>query len=198
MFALPHFSSRIVVGIGSSCIAVVGWSFARSMRGFPTDPHLWLPRLVVRSVADIRRLDRIAVVWIGLIAWSVTVTALHFAGVTLEIYSAISWWDLLTHSMSGFGIAALAVLTHRDRVAMDGSVWWVVPTIVAVGAGFEVYEFAFKAFWHDWTVRKYVVDTVVDLVMNTLGGTVVTTAASGYLTAIDRPRPDSSSPNHAD
>ncbi|OSO97065.1 hypothetical protein B9H04_13730 [Halorubrum ezzemoulense DSM 17463] len=134
----------------------------------------------------------------GLIAWSVTVTALHFAGVTLEIYSAISWWDLLTHSMSGFGIAALAVLTHRDRVAMDGSVWWVVPTIVAVGAGFEVYEFAFKAFWHDWTVRKYVVDTVVDLVMNTLGGTVVTTAASGYLTAIDRPRPDSSSPNHAD
>ncbi|MFC5278450.1 hypothetical protein ACFPM1_06725 [Halorubrum rubrum] len=127
-----------------------------------------------------------------------TVTTLHFAGLTLEIYSAISWWDLLTHSMSGFGIAALAVLTHRDRVARYGSVWWVVPTIVAIGAGFEVYEFAFKAFWHEWTLQKYVVDTVVDLGMNTLGGTVVSSAVSGYLTAIDPPQPDLSSPNHTE
>ncbi|WP_239640305.1 hypothetical protein [Halorubrum distributum] len=198
MFALPHFSSRIVVGVGSSGIAVVGWLFARSIRGFPTDPHLWLPRLVVRSVADIRRLDRIAVVWMGLIAWSVIVTALHFAGLTLEIYSAISWWDLLTHSMSGFGIAALAVITHRDRVAMYGSVWWVVPTIVAIGAGFEVYEFVFKAFWHEWTLQMYVVDTVVDLGMNTLGGTAVTSIVSSYLTALDRPQMRSKSPNHAE
>jgi len=198
MFALPHFSARIIVGVGSGCIAVVGWSFARSMHGFPTDPHLWLPRLVVRSVADIRRLNRIAVVWLGLIAWSVTVTTLHFAGVTLDIYSAISWWDMLTHSMSGFGIAALAVLTHRDAVSKYGSAWWVVPTIVAIGAGFEVYEFVFKAFWHEWTLQEYIVDTVVDLGMNTVGGTVVASAVSGYLTAADRPRLDSAPPNHAD
>ncbi|ELZ37191.1 hypothetical protein C473_01704 [Halorubrum distributum JCM 10247] len=134
----------------------------------------------------------------GLIAWSVIVTALHFAGLTLEIYSAISWWDLLTHSMSGFGIAALAVITHRDRVAMYGSVWWVVPTIVAIGAGFEVYEFVFKAFWHEWTLQMYVVDTVVDLGMNTLGGTAVTSIVSSYLTALDRPQMRSKSPNHAE
>ncbi|RLM63669.1 hypothetical protein DVK07_16020 [Halorubrum sp. Atlit-26R] len=134
----------------------------------------------------------------GLIAWSVIVTALHFAGLTLEIYSAISWWDLLTHSMSSFGIAALAVITHRDRVAMYGSVWWVVPTIVAIGAGFEVYEFVFKAFWHEWTLQMYVVDTVVDLGMNTLGGTAVTSIVSSYLTALDRPQMRSKSPNHAE
>lgn len=195
MFALPHASSQIVVGVGSGCIAVVGYGFARAMRGFPTNPHLWLPRLVVRSLADIRRLDRVAVVWMGLIAWSVAVASLHFAGLTLEIYSAVSWWDLLTHSMSGFGIAALVVLTHRDRVVTYRSVWWVVPTIVAIGAGFEVYEFVFRSFWHEWTLRKYVVDTVVGLGMNTLGATVVAVTVSGYLTAIDRPQVDSTSPN---
>ena len=50
----------------------------------------------------------------------------------------------------------------------------------------------------EWTLQEYIVDTVVDLGMNTVGGTVVASAVSGYLTAADRPRLDSAPPNHAD
>lgn len=197
MFALPHFSVRIAVGVASSCLAVVAWACARSMRGFPDRPRLWIPRLVVRAIADVRRRDRVAFAWVGVALWSVTVSALHFAGLAFEIYAAVSWWDLLTHSMSGSGVAALALLTHRGRVA-TGVVWWVVPTVIAIGAGFEVYEFVVKSFWHDWTVRQYAVDTAVDLVMNALGAALSASVAERYETMTDESRSALSTPERAD
>lgn len=198
MFALPQFSSRIILGVSSSCLAAIAWYIARSMRGFPEHPHLWVPRLIVRSISDIRRQDRIAVVWVGLVFWSVTVTTLHFAGLRFQIYATVSWWDLLTHAMSGSGIAALALLTHRKQLVAREVVWWVVPTVIAIGAGFEVYEFIFKTFWHEWTLRQYSIDTAVDLGMNTLGAVVVASVASHYGAVADNPQSSVSASNHAD
>ena len=164
----------------------------------PQQVELWLLRLLSRSSADIRRLHRIAVVWIGVLLWSGTVTTLHFAGLVFDIYPAVSWWDLLTHAMGGSGIAAFALLTHRKRVVTRKAVWWVVPTVIAIGAGFEVYEFIFKSFWHEWTLRQYSMDTAVDLGMNTLGTVVVASVANHYWIATDDSTAGVSAPNHAD
>ena len=198
MLALPQFSTRIVVGGGSGCVAVVAWVLARSMRGFPNKPHRWLWRLVVRSTADMRRRDRTAAAWIGVGCWSMGVVVLHVAGLAFEIYPTVPWWDLLTHAASGSGVAALALLTHRSSVALSDAVWWVVPTVAAIGAGFEVYEFVFKRFWYQWSLQQYVVDTVVGLGMNTLGAAVAASIASGYRARADHLRPDSTAPNSAD
>ena len=135
--------------------------------------------------------------WTALALWSVAVFVLHVVGVTLEVYAAVSWWDLLTHGMSGVGIAAVAAFSTRAQAVGYGAVWWIVPTVLAVGAGFEVYEFLFKRFWHEWTLRHYAVDTVVDLCMNTLGATLVAVSVTCYRAVLDRLRPNSPRPGYA-
>jgi hypothetical protein len=64
----------------------------------------------------------------------------------------------------------------------------VVPSVFAIGSGFEVYEFLFKSFWHDLTFRAYAVDTAVDLVVNTTGAAVVATTLSVFGSASDEER----------
>jgi len=198
MFALPHFSPRIIIGITSTGLATIAWSIAHVMRGFPNQPQLWVLRLATQCISDIRQQDRIAVVWVGLILWSGAVTTLHFTGLIFDIYTAVSWWDLLTHAMSGSGIAALVLLTHRKQVMTHEAVWWVVPTVVAIGAGFEVYEFIFKSFWHEWSLRQYSIDTAVDLGMNTLGAVLVSSVAKHSAAVADNSKSGLSTPNHAD
>jgi hypothetical protein len=76
----------------------------------------------------------------ALVAYSLVVCALHFGGLAFEVYTAIWWWDLLTHSLSGFGVAAwLSVVRF---VPLDARQVLVLPLVVVViGAGFEVYEY---------------------------------------------------------
>jgi hypothetical protein len=123
--------------------------------------------------------DRATAAWFGVALWSVLVTALHFGGLHYRVYTTLPWWDLLTHAMGGVGVAAVLAMTHRRAPAADSS-WWLVPAVLAIGAGFEVYEFVFKTFWYDWTLRFYVVDTAIDLVVNTTGAVAVAAALTGY------------------
>jgi hypothetical protein len=109
----------------------------------------------------------------ALVAYSLVVCALHFGGLAFEVYTAIWWWDLLTHSLSGFGVAAwLSVVRF---VPLDARQVLVVPLVVVViGAGFEVYEYLFKDFYVEWTFTYYVTDTVIDLVVDGLGAAAFT------------------------
>jgi hypothetical protein len=167
------------------------------MTGFPDAPRRWLSGLVSHAVDDVRRQNRVAGVWTALTLWSVAVSGLHFAGVIFEVYAAVSWWDLLTHSMSGVGIAAVAAFSTRTQAVAHGAVWWIVPTVLAIGAGFEVYEFLFKSFWYEWTLHHYAVDTVVDLCMNTFGATLVAVSVTCYRVVTDRLQSDSPRPGYA-
>jgi hypothetical protein len=103
-----------------------------------------------------------------LVAYSLVVCALHFGGLAYEIYTRIWWWDLLTHSLSGVGVAAWLCLLPIP--GMDPSRVLVVPlAVLAIGAGFEVYEYLFKDFYVEWTLTYYATDTVIDLVLDSLG-----------------------------
>lgn len=111
--------------------------------------------------------------WVGVALYAAVVSALHFGGLAYDIYTRIWWWDLMTHTASGFGVAAVGYLFvprafRRKRVA-----FLVVPALVlAVGAGFEVYERFFRSFWVSWSFAFYVEDTVVDLVCDVVGALV--------------------------
>lgn len=168
---------RATVGVASLVLAVAGTRVAAATPGFPGDPHRWLLRFVRRLVADLRTGETTAG-WIVFGVVAVTVSVCHFVGIRAELYHTIAWWDLLTHSLGGIGVAGLAYLTHRGREVPVGSVWWVVPSVFAIGSGFEVYEFLFKSFWYDLTLRTYAVDTVVDLAVNTSGATLVAATVS--------------------
>ncbi|WP_152040358.1 hypothetical protein [Salinigranum salinum] len=113
----------------------------------------------------------IGIAWAALVAYSLVVCALHFGGLEYEIYTAIWWWDLLTHSLSGFGVAAWLCFvrftpfepTHLIALPL---------AVVAIGAGFEVYEYLFKDFYVEWTLAFYAVDTVLDLILDGVGALV--------------------------
>ena len=111
--------------------------------------------------------------WPLLVAYSLLVCALHFGGLQYEIYTRLWWWDLLTHSLSGIGVAAWLCLLPVTPV--DATRLVAVPLVVlAIGAGFEVYEFLFKDFYVEWTTAYYAFDTAVDLVVDFLGAAVFT------------------------
>ncbi|SFR43674.1 hypothetical protein SAMN04487947_1424 [Halogeometricum rufum] len=179
MSSLPHTSTRLVVGVGSLLLAVVATYVAVSAPGFPGRVRSWPRTLVGRLRRDVPRGDRATAAWFGVALWSVLVTGLHFGGLHYRVYTTLPWWDLLTHAMGGVGVAAVLAMTHRRTPAADSS-WWLIPAVLAIGAGFEVYEFVFKTFWYDWTLRFYVVDTAIDLVINTSGAVVVAVALAGY------------------
>jgi hypothetical protein len=108
------------------------------------------------------------IAWSALLAYSLVVCALHFGGLEYEIYTALPWWDLLTHSLSGIGVAAWLCLL-RPVPLHPGRVVALPLAVLAIGAGFEVYEYLFKDFYAGWTTTYYAVDTVVDLLLDALG-----------------------------
>jgi hypothetical protein len=180
MFSLQHSSPRLVVGVGSLLLAALAVVVAAATPGFPGDVRSWPRTLLARLRTDLPRGDRVTAAWVGLALWSVLVSALHFGGLRYGVYTAVPWWDLLTHAMGGLGVAALLALTHRRTPAAARSPLWLIPSVFAIGAGFEVYEFVFKDFWYGWSVGFYIEDTLIDLAVNTSGAVVVAAAVAGY------------------
>jgi hypothetical protein len=114
--------------------------------------------------------SRSLVAW-GLVAvWSLAVCIAHFGGLAYRTYWQIAWWDVLTHTAAGLGVAAILYLLRPDLYRSPVALFVALPlTVLAIGAGFEVYERVFRTFWHSWSVAYYVEDTVIDLVMDTAG-----------------------------
>ncbi|WP_396612063.1 hypothetical protein ACH9L7_01915 [Haloferax sp. S1W] len=107
--------------------------------------------------------------WAFVGVWAVFVSALHFGGLAYNIYTKVWWWDLLTHSLSGFGVAGVLYLAFPRTFTRRHAPVIVGGAVLAIGAGFEVYEYLFKDFWYGWSMAYYVEDTIVDLVVDTVG-----------------------------
>lgn len=147
-----------------------------------------LRALLDRFFGQLRRdlgARRTALPWVAVGLWSVLVSALHFGGLEYGVYVAVPWWDLLTHAMGGTGVAAILYLGFCRPVRAIDAPWWILPALLAIGAGFEVYEYLFKSFWWGWTLRYYAVDTAIDLVLDVAGAALVVLGHVGlrFLTA---------------
>jgi hypothetical protein len=176
----PHLSAKLVVGVGSLLLTLGAAAATMRSSGYPTSHplRLWPLILLGRLRRELRRGDRIALVWVAIAAWSVLVTILHFGGVRYNIYTQLPWWDLLTHAMGGAGVAGVLAMTFRASTLRSPA--WIPAGVLAIGAGFEVYEFVFKTFWYRWSLSFYVTDTAIDLVINTVGAVVVAAAVVGH------------------
>jgi hypothetical protein len=103
-------------------------------------------------------------------AWGAAVSALHFGGLAFDIYTRYWWWDVMTHSTSGFGVAAVFYALFPRLFRRNLTALVLVPlAVLLIGAGFEVYEYVFKDFWWNWSPDYYREDTILDLIMD-LGG----------------------------
>jgi hypothetical protein len=183
----------VLVGLGSLIVAAVAAWTTRYVPNAPTDVRSWPRTVLGRLRTDLADGGRPARVWILVVAWGALVSVFHFGGLALGIYSRFFWWDVLTHAMGGAGVGGVLLHGLRDRTPAGTTPWWLVSTVAAVGAGFEVYEFVFKDFWYRWSFRFYAVDTAIDVVVNTVGATVLVLAvvvASRVRTARRRRDPD--------
>jgi hypothetical protein len=175
----PHLSPKLVVGVASLLLTLGATLVTFRSPGYPDTPlRSWPGALLGRFRRELPHRDRCSLVWVALAAWSVLVSVLHFGGVRYGIYTQLPWWDLLTHTMGGLGVAGILAMTFR--VSTLRSPVWLVSGVLAIGAGFEVYEFVFKTFWYRWSLRFYVTDTAIDLVVNTIGAVAVAVAVAGY------------------
>lgn len=164
----PHFSAKILVFLLALAVTIAATWVTVSLRETPARPLGWPRTFGQRVLAGFRASDRERLYWSGMLVYSIVVSAMHFGGLHFDIYGSVGQWDFLTHLLSGLGVALLLYLTFH-LAEPDRSLRWIVPAVLAFGAGFEVYEFVFKDFWYGWTLRYYLVDTVIDLVNNVLG-----------------------------
>jgi hypothetical protein len=114
--------------------------------------------------------SRSRLAWAAAVLWALAVSVAHFGGLHYYVYWEVWWWDLLTHSTAGFGVAAFAYLLRPAAFRHPVALFVALPAFVlVVGVGFEVYERLFRSFWWSWSVSYYLEDTLLDLVMDTLG-----------------------------
>ena len=191
MAAPPHLSPKLVVGVGSLLLAVGATAATMRSPGYPDHRALrsWPSALLERLRRELPGGDRTSLAWVAIAAWSGLVSALHFGGIRYAVYTRLPWWDLLTHAMGGAGVAAVLAMTFRASTLRSPA--WIPAGVLAIGAGFEVYEFAFKTFWYRWSLSFYVTDTAIDLVVNSGGAVAIAAAVVAYrrLTADPTPGP---------
>lgn len=180
MPSTPHLSAQFAVFALSLFLTIVATGWAMAERGFPGEPLRWPSVFVRLIVGRLRTRNRETVYWIGIGVYAVVVSAMHFGGIQYNIYTTVHWWDLLTHALSGFGVAGVLYLTFHRPVVETRSPRWLVPAVLAFGGGFEVYEFVFKDFWYTWSFRYYLVDTVVDLLSGVAGAVVFVALVATY------------------
>ncbi|WP_224333676.1 hypothetical protein [Haloprofundus halobius] len=121
----------------------------------------------------------------GVTLWVTLAVSLHSLGM-LGLYTAIPWWDNLTHTLSativaGVGYAtARAVDEHSDAVYLPPqflSVFILVVTL-AFGVLWEVLEFSVRGVTDFFGIQAVLIqysleDTLLDLVFDAVGAVVV-------------------------
>ncbi len=110
------------------------------------------------------------IAWIAVALLSLTVTVFHFLGLAWGTYTRYWFWDAITHSLSGFGVAGIVYLSRPAAFATPRRLFLLLPALVfTIGAVFEVYEYAFREFYVRWSFERYLTDTLADLGYDTLG-----------------------------
>jgi hypothetical protein len=116
-----------------------------------------------------------------------------FLGSALDFYYHFWWWDLVLHTASGFllgiiGFVALFVLNQTDRVRpvmKPGFIaFFGVTFAVTLGVAWEIFEFAMDQIWPHLSMQSIetgVKDTMVDLIVDTIGAVIVAFMGYGYL-----------------
>ena len=176
----PHLSPKLAVGVGALLLTLAATAATMRSPGYPADRPIrsWPSALLGRLRRELPRGDRTSLAWVAIAAWSLLVSVLHFGGVSYNVYTRLPWWDLLTHAMGGVGVGAVLAMTFRAPTLRSPA--WIPAGVLAIGAGFEVYEFVFKTFWYRWSLSFYATDTVIDLVVNTVGAVVIAVAVAAY------------------
>lgn len=123
----------------------------------------------------------------GLVLWITTAMVLHTIG-SLALYHQYSWYDEVTHIVSGTIIAGVgyasfrALEIHSDDITVTSELRavFVVVFVLAAGIFWEILEFAFGSL-----IPVYGIDDIVtDMIANTIGGVIVAVWGTSYVSGL--------------
>lgn len=122
------------------------------------------------------------------LAIALFVYATLFLGEVGDFYYRFWWWDLLLHSGTGLafgliGLTILLVFLRRKRV--NGSpiflAFFSFSFALAIGALWEIVEFLLDFFLGLNTQKSGLMDTMTDLIIDTLGALIAAVIAYFYI-----------------
>lgn len=118
-----------------------------------------------------------------------------FFGEVLDFYNRYWWWDLFLHAWSGFllgitGFLLVYVLNENDSVQMDLSPGFIslfaCMFAIGIGALWEIFEFFMDQTFGMNMQKSGLVDTMWDLIVDTVGAVVISVLGYGYLKTVER------------
>src|SRR3989338_175095 len=102
----------------------------------------------------------------------VIIFVLHLISLRNDYYWLILWYDIMMHFLGGVWVVLVLIwLNQLKAAAVVLTFKRVLTTIVVVGLAWEIYELLFNQTFID--AKGYGLDTVLDLIMNTVGATAV-------------------------
>jgi len=102
----------------------------------------------------------------------VIIFVLHLISLRNDYYWLIWWYDIMMHFLGGVWVVLVLIwLNQLKAAAVVLTFKRVLTTIVVVGLAWEIYELLFNQTFID--AKGYGLDTVLDLIMNTVGATAV-------------------------
>ncbi|SMO48179.1 hypothetical protein [Halorubrum cibi] len=160
--------ATIVFGATVSVLAAGSGTLSETRRSLASrDPAEGIPSRIVSGVASGPEWRP---AWIAIAFLSLAVTTFHFLGLAWGTYTRYWFWDAVTHSLSGFGVAGIVYLLRPSAFTTPRRLFSLLPALVfTIGAVFEVYEYAFREFYVRWSIERYLTDTISDLGYDTLG-----------------------------
>lgn len=113
-----------------------------------------------------------------------------FLGELNNFYERFWWWDVMLHTMSGVilgytGFALVFTLNSEEKVQVNLSPIFVVifayTFAIAVGAVWEIFEFTMDSIFGLNMQKSGLVDTMWDLIVDSLGGLFASVKSYKYL-----------------
>lgn len=112
-------------------------------------------------------------IYIAALLVLIVVLFAHILGIE-SLYYTVEVYDVFMHFLGGVGIALFVVALLRSY--RDGALFSaknLLVSVIIVGIVWEIFEIAFGLTGHPVGSRLYTIDTIQDLIMDTLGGVSV-------------------------
>lgn len=113
-----------------------------------------------------------------------------FFGEVLDFYNRFWWWDLFLHAWSGFllgifGFVLVYVLNENENINFDLSpgfiAFFACMFSMGMGAAWEIFEFFMDQTFGMNMQKSGLVDTMWDLIVDTIGAITISVLGYGYL-----------------
>lgn len=168
---------------------VLGVGFGSFLQDWSTVFISAITLIITLYVISLSRRVKVRIPASLLTAAIIFIYATLFLGEVGSFYERFWWWDVVLHTGSaiGFGLIGaiiLILLFRQEKVTASPMLIsvFVFTFAVAIGAVWEIFEFAMDQSFGLSMQKSGLVDTMADLIVDSIGALLASAASYAYLT----------------